>query len=657
MNILNYREAILKGYDGPLNGTQSMGITYEQLMQYFSTTVFKGFNDNPTGFFSIYRSLFDTLEKEEFECKDTVNDENGSVLNIHDIKTSFGKQEDKYDQVYMYQDQETSLKIFYNKWLNFSTIKSFSWCDKYKPSDAPDRRIRRLIEKENKKLREVEKKKYNDAVKSLTAFIRKRDPRVKAYLAEQKEKDELRKIEEKERRERERADRLKQANQYEEQEWTKIEESNEVLRMIEKIKDEDMYIENEDFFCVACNKQFRSENQWENHQKSKKHIKNVKALRRELMEEMGEEEEDFEELDVSKGSVENEDDDENEEDNEEKAEIEVKNEGKDQFTNSNMPNEEEEMTEDFDNLDLNKDKDDLLNQYNLVNENGKEKSEKNNKEKEEKEESNYIMVNEEDALPIKSNKSKSKKNKKKKKKNGMNSNLMDENFEILANDNYKNDLDDLDLINLEKSQTSSLQDDIFYVSRTSSFDSLMNLNMDNMPISGSGSSKKKKNKKKKRNVVSLFNDEDLNLANINIENKNSSEEIVNNKEEKQEEEKKLNIEESKDLNEKISSNANSNENLTSSVTEETENDKDKESETTEASPSVPKKLKGKKAKEARLKARLEKEALAETRCRHCGEQFSSKNMLFNHINETGHSIGTYDPDTSSKSKKKSKKRR
>ena len=39
----------------------------------------------------------------------------------------------------------------------------------------------RAMEKENKKFRDVGKKEYNDLVRSLVAFVRKRDPRVKAF--------------------------------------------------------------------------------------------------------------------------------------------------------------------------------------------------------------------------------------------------------------------------------------------------------------------------------------------------------------------------------------------------------------------------------------------------------------------------------------------
>ena len=44
------------------------------------------------------------------------------------------------------------------------------------------RRVQRLMEKENKKLRDVGRKERNEEVRALVNFVRKRDPRVKAYI-------------------------------------------------------------------------------------------------------------------------------------------------------------------------------------------------------------------------------------------------------------------------------------------------------------------------------------------------------------------------------------------------------------------------------------------------------------------------------------------
>lgn len=39
-----------------------------------------------------------------------------------------------------------AVKNFYLAWLNFSTLKEFTWMDHYNTLDAPDRRIRRSVD-------------------------------------------------------------------------------------------------------------------------------------------------------------------------------------------------------------------------------------------------------------------------------------------------------------------------------------------------------------------------------------------------------------------------------------------------------------------------------------------------------------------------------
>lgn len=87
---------------------------------------------------------------------------------------------------------------FYNSWESFSSCLSFAWVDKYDPREAESRYIRRRIDDENKKARKVAKRERNDDVTNLVAFVRKKDPRVKAA----KEKAETeRLVREKERKE------------------------------------------------------------------------------------------------------------------------------------------------------------------------------------------------------------------------------------------------------------------------------------------------------------------------------------------------------------------------------------------------------------------------------------------------------------------------
>ncbi|KAJ9628813.1 hypothetical protein H2203_002716 [Taxawa tesnikishii (nom. ined.)] len=119
------------------------------------------FSDSPSGFFGFLRETFEQLAKEEQAAA------SWEGLDVPDYP-SFGHRDDEYDDV---------AKPFYSVWMSFATRKTFAWKDKYRLSEAPDRRYRRLMEKENMKAREEGIREFNEAVRSLVAFVRKRDPR------------------------------------------------------------------------------------------------------------------------------------------------------------------------------------------------------------------------------------------------------------------------------------------------------------------------------------------------------------------------------------------------------------------------------------------------------------------------------------------------
>ena len=66
---------------------------------------------------------------------------------------------------------------FYKDWSSFATIKLFTYVDVYDPNDAPNRRIRRLIDADNRKERNKERRKFDDKIRDLIEHIRQRDPR------------------------------------------------------------------------------------------------------------------------------------------------------------------------------------------------------------------------------------------------------------------------------------------------------------------------------------------------------------------------------------------------------------------------------------------------------------------------------------------------
>ncbi|ORX90659.1 DnaJ-domain-containing protein [Basidiobolus meristosporus CBS 931.73] len=277
----SHRDAILRGESHTGNTEDSSaGTTLSDLMSYFSVSAFSGYNDKPGGFYSTYRDLFTRLTTEEQEA---FTDDGGMEPHWASLM-AFGNSKTGYDEE---NEEESSLREFYNYWLNFSTFKSFAWCDQHRLSEAPNRRYKRAMEKENQKLRDAAKKEYNETVRNLVAFIKKRDPRVKAYMDAFQAQREAKALEQKQRVAKEKAEKMAQAQSYQEQAWAKVNDEaideafGEYLRDSEEYESEEIYPD--ELYCAACNKAFKSEKQWINHEKSKKHIKQVELLREELL--------------------------------------------------------------------------------------------------------------------------------------------------------------------------------------------------------------------------------------------------------------------------------------------------------------------------------------------------------------------------------------
>ncbi|KAL4869630.1 hypothetical protein BDV12DRAFT_73584 [Aspergillus spectabilis] len=216
------------------------------------------FTDSPSGFYGGLRETFHQLAlEEEMACRW----ENDDIVEY----PSFGSCDDDIQVV----------RQFYNVWSSFSTKKSFSWKDIYRYSEAPDRRVRRLMEKENKRLREGSIREFNEAVRSLVAFAKKRDPRYKFY------KDSLSQHREELRQSaaaqatRSRAANEAKLRDHVLQDWAKSGNPEEDAP-------ESSEGETEHFECIVCRKTFKSQNQFQAHERSKKHIKAVKQLRWEM---------------------------------------------------------------------------------------------------------------------------------------------------------------------------------------------------------------------------------------------------------------------------------------------------------------------------------------------------------------------------------------
>jgi len=54
---------------------------------------------------------------------------------------------------------------FYGYWQSYYTCKTYEWEDKFDLRDAPNRRVQRAMEKENKKAREAVKRERNETIR------------------------------------------------------------------------------------------------------------------------------------------------------------------------------------------------------------------------------------------------------------------------------------------------------------------------------------------------------------------------------------------------------------------------------------------------------------------------------------------------------------
>ncbi|TMS32742.1 hypothetical protein L596_000547 [Steinernema carpocapsae] len=269
-----YRENILAGgVDGDL---KDEGI---DLFAFFTSSCYTGFGDDDKGFYTIYRRIFEQLASEDYEYIEEPADR---------CYPTFGNSQSGYEEV---------VSHFYGFWEGFSTVRSFAWLDEHDIRQAPNAKYIKLMDKENKKLRDVGKKERNEKIRELVQFVRKRDKRVIAYrqLLEERRKEQAIKTEE--ARKRQIRQRLQKLQDYKENDKHKENHLSD-LRQIEEALDAE-YGSNEDseaemldpendLYCIACEKSFSNLRTKHNHDKSKKHRENLALLKKHMLDDAAE---------------------------------------------------------------------------------------------------------------------------------------------------------------------------------------------------------------------------------------------------------------------------------------------------------------------------------------------------------------------------------
>lgn len=286
-------------------------ISVEEIMRYFNPALYSIVNDTKMGFYSVASQLFERLAAEEVTHGKALGDPKFSKYKDDDLTNIAATNPD----LLLYPrfgtsnaDYGTEIRTFYQEWSSFLSVKSFNWKDEYRYSTAPDRRTRRLMERENKKARDMARKEYNEAVRSFVQFIKKRDPRVKSGFAkyeQQKKKAQLQELEEQAKlaeQQRRLRKLMENQNQYNEQDWQQFDPED--LAELEKLINEEYNLSSSDssdsefdnfenpesefnteYECVICNKSFKNEKQLVVHEKSNKHKKLLKKLQWEMKQE------------------------------------------------------------------------------------------------------------------------------------------------------------------------------------------------------------------------------------------------------------------------------------------------------------------------------------------------------------------------------------
>ncbi|POM85068.1 DnaJ domain protein [Cryptosporidium meleagridis] len=242
------------------------------LWQYFSRDVFSDFNDEKDGFYTVYKKLFDDIIEEEMK-----------YLSKDSSEYTFWKNANRFG------DSKTNLDTvmeFYRFWSNFSSTRTFSWKDLWNLNQAQNRQIRRAMETENIKERKKGRKEYNETIRKLTEYIKKRDPRVVLYMRNkseqmlklQKEKEMQKKMEEEVRRRAREEARIEEIKRLEELEAERrelygddyVQESDQDIKSCETVI----------YSCKLCNKTFKSKQQYNSHINSKKHVSKLNELKK-----------------------------------------------------------------------------------------------------------------------------------------------------------------------------------------------------------------------------------------------------------------------------------------------------------------------------------------------------------------------------------------
>ncbi|XP_021761506.1 DNAJ protein JJJ1 homolog [Chenopodium quinoa] len=277
----SHRSQILFSSNSGSDSNSNSDSPFPDLFSYFSPSCYTDYTNPKTGFYKVYGDVFDKIYAHEIKYCRLMG------LNLGLVKEAplLGDLKCDYSQV----------NAFYGYWLGFSTVMDFGWVDKYDAAAGENRKSRRVMEEENKKVRKKAKREFNETVRGLAEFVKKRDKRVIDMMVKKEKEREKKRAEEMAKKKEKEREKLERARMYQEPDWAKVEE----VELEDLEEDGEGEEERKELYCAACGKKFKSDKQWKNHEQSKKHKEKVAHLRKSFIEE--DDFEDVEQVDVDGG--------------------------------------------------------------------------------------------------------------------------------------------------------------------------------------------------------------------------------------------------------------------------------------------------------------------------------------------------------------------
>uniref|UniRef100_A0A803M0T5 J domain-containing protein n=1 Tax=Chenopodium quinoa TaxID=63459 RepID=A0A803M0T5_CHEQI len=162
----SHRSQILFSSNSGSDSNSNSDSPFPDLFSYFSPSCYTDYTNPKTGFYKVYGDVFDKIYAHEIKYCRLMG------LNLGLVKEAplLGDLKCDYSQV----------NAFYGYWLGFSTVMDFGWVDKYDAAAGENRKSRRVMEEENKKVRKKAKREFNETVRGLAEFVKKRDKRFKS---------------------------------------------------------------------------------------------------------------------------------------------------------------------------------------------------------------------------------------------------------------------------------------------------------------------------------------------------------------------------------------------------------------------------------------------------------------------------------------------